>query len=67
VLQQPHIARATLLPLLCVAVEFKQLGAHLKDLLLQLLVCLDVDFLGQTDDGLEVDVRLGFDILDNSR
>lgn len=36
--------------------ELEQLGAHLEELLLRLLVGLDVDLLGQLDDGLEVDI-----------
>ena len=46
VLQQSNIASAALLPLLRVALKSEQLGAHLEDLLLQLLVRLGLDFLG---------------------
>lgn len=55
VLQQTHITSTTLLPLLAVTVEFEELGAHLEGLLLELLVGLGLDLLGQADDGLEVD------------
>lgn len=59
-LQQPDVASPALFPLLGVADEFEQLGAHLEELLLRLLVGLGVDLLRQFDDGLEVDVlRLG--------
>ena len=63
VLQQSHVAGSTLLPLLSLAIESEQLGAHLKGLFLCFLVCLDIDFLGQADDRLEVDIRLGLNIL----
>ena len=59
VLQQSNIASAALLPLLGVALKSEQLGAHLEDLLLQLLVCLGLDFLGKTDDWLVVTVFFG--------
>jgi hypothetical protein len=40
-------------------VELEKLCAHLENLLLKLLVGLDFDFLGEADDGLEVNI-LGF-------
>lgn len=59
VLEQADITGTTLLPLAALADELEQLGAHLEELLLGLLVGLDVDLLGQLDDGLEVNI-LGF-------
>lgn len=67
VLEQSDITSSALLPLasgggglLAVLLggldELEQLGAHLEELLLRLLVGLDVDLFGQLDDGLEVDV-----------
>jgi len=56
VLQQTHITGTTLLPLLAVAVELEQLGAHLEGLLLELLVGLGLHLLGQANNGLEVNV-----------
>lgn len=55
VLQQSHVTSATLLPLLAIPVEPKQLGAHLESLLLEFFVGLGLDFLRQADDGLEMD------------
>ncbi len=55
VLQQPHIARPTLLPLPTITIEFEQLGAHFESLLLQLFIRLGLDFLGKVYDRLEVD------------
>jgi hypothetical protein len=57
VLEQTDITGTTLLPLLGLAVELEELGAHLEGLLLELLVGLGLDLLGQVDHGLEVDVR----------
>lgn len=54
VLQQTHITSTTLLPLLAVTIELEQLGAHLEGLLLELLVGLCLNLLGQANDGLEV-------------
>lgn len=67
VLEQSDIASSSLLPLagggggiLAILLggldELEQLGAHLEELLLRLLVGLDIDLLGQLDDGLEVNV-----------
>ena len=58
VLQYPDITSATLLPLPRLPVELEQLGAHLEDLLLELLVGLGVDLLGEVDNGLEIDIGL---------
>ena len=52
--QQPHVASTTLLPFLGVTVKSEQLGAHLEGLLLELLVGLCLNLLGQANDGLEV-------------
>jgi len=57
VLEQPDISSTTLLPLARLAVELEKLGAHLERLLLELLVGLCLDFLGQANDGLEIDIR----------
>jgi hypothetical protein len=54
VLEQTDITSTTLLPLLALAVELEKLGTHLEGLLLELLVGLGLDALGQADDGLEV-------------
>lgn len=56
VLEQADVTGSTLLPLLRALLEDKELGAHLEELLLGLLVCLGLDPLGQADHGLEVDV-----------
>jgi hypothetical protein len=56
VLQQPNITSTTLLPLIAILDELEKLGAHLEYLLLELLVGLDIDFLGEADNGLEVDI-----------
>lgn len=68
VLQQTHVTGATLLPLLALAVELEQLGAHLERLLLKLLVGLGLHLLGQANDGLEVHFRRlgGFLLLQKS-
>ncbi|KAH0357234.1 hypothetical protein KCU81_g325, partial [Aureobasidium melanogenum] len=58
VLEETNLTGTTLLPLSAVTVELEELGAHLEGLLLALLVCLGVDFLGKVNNGLEVDVRL---------
>lgn len=62
VLQETHVTGTTLLPLLGLAVELEQLGAHLEGLLLKLLVVLGLDLLGQVDDGLEVDIGALLDL-----
>jgi hypothetical protein len=56
VLEQAHIAGTALLPLARIGHVLEELGAHLEDLLLHLLVGLGLDLLGQVDDGLEVDI-----------
>lgn len=56
VLEEPHITGTTLLPLVGVADELEELRAHLESLLLNLLAGLDVDLVGEMDDGLEVNV-----------
>lgn len=56
VLQQSDITSSSLLPLVGLADELEELGAHLEHLLLHLLVGLDLDLLGKADDGLEVDI-----------
>ena len=56
VLQETDVTSTTLLPLLALTVELEQLGAHLEHLLLELLVGLGLNLLGQADDGLEVDI-----------
>jgi len=45
-----------LLPLIGLLVELEELCAHLESLLLELLVGLDLNFLGETDDGFEMDI-----------
>ena len=66
-LQQPHIPRSTFLPLPTLTIEFEQLGAHLKCLLLSLLICLGLYLFSQVYDGLEVNVwRIGGIILHNA-
>lgn len=57
VLQQTDVTGTTLLPLLGFAVELEELGAHLEGLLLELLIGLDLNLLGQADHGFEVDIR----------
>ena len=57
-LQQPHVARTTFFPLPGSAIELEQLGAHLEELLLLVFGLLDLDFLGQMDHRLEVNIRL---------
>lgn len=59
VLQQSNITSSALLPLIRLTDKLEELGAHLEGLLLELLVGLDVDFLGETNDRFEVDI-LGF-------
>lgn len=56
VLQKPDITGPTLLPVPGLTVELEQFRAHLKGLLFEFLVGLGLDFLGQVDDGLEVDI-----------
>lgn len=56
VLEQTHVTGTTLLPFIGIAVESEQLGAHLEGLLLKLLVGLNLNLLGQLNNGLEVDI-----------
>lgn len=56
VLQQTHVARAALLPLLGLAVKLEELCPHLECLLLLLLVCRSLDLFRKADDGLELGV-----------
>jgi hypothetical protein len=56
VLQQSNITSPTLLPFIGILVELEELCAHLENLLLKLLVGLNLNFLGETDDWLEVDI-----------
>lgn len=56
VLQESDITSTTLFPLVGLADELEELGAHLEGLLLDLLPGLDLDLLGETDDWLEVDI-----------
>ena len=56
VLQESNISGTALLPLVGLADELKELGAHLEGLLLNLLSGLDIDLLGKADDWLEVNI-----------
>jgi len=56
VLQQPNITSSTLLPLVGLTNELEEFCAHLESLLLELLVCLNIDFLGEADDWLEMNI-----------
>lgn len=56
VLQKSNVTGTTFLPLICVLDELEQLCTHLEGLLLQLLVGLDINLLGETNNGFEVDV-----------
>jgi hypothetical protein len=56
VLQESNITSSALLPLIGLLVELEELCAHLENLLLELLVGLDLNFLGETDDRFEVDI-----------
>lgn len=56
VLQQPDVASSTLLPFTGLTDELEQLGAHLEELLLGLLVGLGLNPLGKLDNGLEMDI-----------
>lgn len=56
VLQQSDISGSTLLPLVGILDELEELRAHLEDLVLEFLIGLDLDLLGETDHGLEVDI-----------
>jgi hypothetical protein len=56
VLQESNITSPALLPLIGLLVELEELCAHLENLLLELFVGLDLNFLGETDDGFEMDI-----------
>jgi hypothetical protein len=56
VLQESNVSSPTLLPLISLLVELEELCAHLENLLLELLVSLNLNFLGETDDWFEVDI-----------
>lgn len=56
VLQQPQITGTPLLPFVGIRHESEQLGPHLEDDILVLLVGADVDLFSQLDDGLVVRV-----------
>lgn len=56
VLQESNITSSALLPLVGLLVELEELCAHLENLLLKLLIGLDLNFLSETDDWLEVDI-----------
>lgn len=56
VFEKSNIASSTLLPLVCLTNKLEKLGAHLECLLFELFVGLDFNFLGETDDRLEVDI-----------
>lgn len=56
VLQQSNITSSTLSPLVGLLNKLEELCAHLEGLLLEFLVGLDIDFLGEADNGLEVDI-----------
>lgn len=59
-LEQTHITGTALLPFACLGHVLEELGAHLENLLLHLLVGLGLNLLGQVNDGLEMDIlRLG--------
>lgn len=56
VLQESNITSSALLPLVGLLVELEELCAHLENLLLKLLIGLDLNFLSETDNWLEVDI-----------
>lgn len=55
-LEESDISGTALLPLVGLADELEELGAHLEGLLLNLLAGLDLDLLGKVDDWLEVGI-----------
>jgi len=60
VLQQAYVAGPALLPLARLADKLEELGPHLEQLLLRLLVGLDLDLFRESNDGFEVHIlRLG--------
>lgn len=60
VFQQSHVTSASLLPLSAISIKLEELGSHLESLFLSLFVCLGIDLLSESDDGLEVDIGLLF-------
>lgn len=56
VLQESDITSTTLSPLVRFTGELEELGAHLEGLLLELLIGLGFDFLGEADNRLKVNV-----------
>lgn len=56
VLQESNITSSALLPLVGLLVELEELCAHFENLLLKLLIGLDLNFLSETNDWLEVDI-----------
>lgn len=56
VAEEADIASTALLPFAALGDEAEELGTHLEELLLALLVGDGLDLLGQLDNGLEVDV-----------
>lgn len=59
-LVQLDIPRAPLLPFSAVAIKSKELGPHFENLFHVLLVCLDILFLCEAHDRLELDLGLVF-------
>jgi hypothetical protein len=55
-LEESDITGTALLPLIAVSNKLEELRPHLESLLLELLVGLDLDFLGEADNRLEVNV-----------
>jgi hypothetical protein len=56
VLEQSHIACATLLPLIRLSDKLEKLCAHLKGLLFEFFVGLDLNLLGEANNRLKVDI-----------
>ena len=56
VLQKSNISGTALLPLVRLADELEELGAHFESLLLNLLSGLDIDLLSKADDWLKVNI-----------
>ena len=57
--EKPNITSTTLLPLIGFTDKLEELGAHLESLLFEFFIGLNIDFLGETDNWLEVNI-LGF-------
>jgi hypothetical protein len=56
VLEKSNITSSALLPLVCLTDKLEKLGAHLECLLLELFVGLDLNFLCETNDRLEMNI-----------